>query len=112
MPQHGPGQAWFDLDRIAAELSRRGGPWHEFLRRPAMRAGLYRLAAGAEDRQEPHAEDEIYLVLRGHARLWTGDETRAVAPGTLAFVAAGVPHRFVEITDELEVLVLFAAPPG
>lgn len=37
----------------------------EFLRVPAMSAGLYELETGASDPQTPHAEDEIYYVIAG-----------------------------------------------
>src|SRR5438477_8688186 len=59
-----------EAQRAAAEK-----PYLEFLRVPAMSAGLYVLAAGASDKQKPHTEDEIYYVLRGKARMRvTNDE--------------------------------------
>ena len=75
-----------------------------------MSAGLYVLPAGAVDGQSPHNEDEIYVVLAGGARFTAGDETRDVAPGDVIFVAAGVPHRFHDITEELRLIVVFAPP--
>ena len=80
----------------------------EFLRRSSMSAGVYRLAAGATDPQTPHNEDEIYFVISGRARLQTGDETFPVEAGTIAFVPALEPHSFVDIDEDLEVLVVFA----
>jgi quercetin dioxygenase-like cupin family protein len=85
-----------------------GKPYHEFLRVLSMSAGLYVLAAGAADRQQPHREDEIYYVLRGRARFTAGAEDREVSAGSVIFVAAEVEHRFYDITEELAVLVLFA----
>jgi mannose-6-phosphate isomerase-like protein (cupin superfamily) len=35
-------------------------------------------------------------------------EDRPVQPGTFMFVAAGAEHRFHSITEELELLVVFA----
>ncbi len=80
----------------------------EFLRVPAMSAGVYTLAAGATDPQKPHKEDEMYYVVRGRARMRVGAEDRAVSPGSVIFVAAEVPHRFYDIAEELMVLVFFA----
>jgi hypothetical protein len=37
-----------------------------------------------------------------------GTEDRAVARGTLVFVAARIEHRFYGIEEDLEVLVFFA----
>lgn len=85
-----------------------GRPYRELLRVPAMSAGLYVLPAGATDHQKPHREDEIYYVLRGRARFMAGVEDREVSAGSIIFVAAEVGHRFHDITEELEVLVVFA----
>jgi quercetin dioxygenase-like cupin family protein len=85
-----------------------GKPYREFLRVPAMSAGLYVLPAGGTDRQKPHREDEIYYVVRGQARFKAGSEDREVSAGSMIFVAAQVGHRFYDITEELAVLVFFA----
>ena len=54
-----------------ADVERRRGEsrslYEEFLRVPSMNAGLYALAAGTSDPQKPHAEDELYYVVRGRA---------------------------------------------
>jgi mannose-6-phosphate isomerase-like protein (cupin superfamily) len=39
-----------------------------------------------------------------------GDEERAIGPGSVIFVAAGVTHRFHSITADLSLLVFFAPP--
>ena len=99
-----------DLDQVLEAARRSGEDWHEFLRVGMFSAGIYRLAAGAGDAQVPHEEDEIYLVLAGRAVLKVAGERRSVARGSIAFVAKRVEHRFVEIAEDLEVLVLFAPP--
>lgn len=73
-----------------------------------MSAGLYVLPAGGTDPQSPHTEDELYYVVRGKARMKVGSENHAVTEGSIIFVAAGVEHRFYEITEELTALVFFA----
>ena len=97
----------YQLDSIA-NAGRAGRPYTEFLRVPAMSAGVYVLPAGANDPQQPHTEDELYIVLRGRARIRVGEEDAAVGPGDAVFVAAGVVHRFHSIEEDLSVLVLFA----
>lgn len=52
------------------------------------------------------------MVLAGFGRFTAGDETRDVRAGDVLFVAAGVPHRFHDIEDELHLLVAFALPEG
>ena len=96
------------LPEIEEQRAQSGKSYREFLRVPAMSAGLYVLPAGATDRQKPHREDEIYYVLRGNARFNAGSEDREVSAGSVIFVAAEVGHRFYDITEELAVLVFFA----
>jgi mannose-6-phosphate isomerase-like protein (cupin superfamily) len=98
----------FDLRRLVAEHERGAQRYLEFLRVPAMSLGLYKLAKGAGDPQKPHTEDELYYVIKGRAVLTIGGEEVPVATGSLAFVAANVEHRFHDIAEDLEVLVLFA----
>jgi quercetin dioxygenase-like cupin family protein len=93
---------------IGKQQSQSSKPYLEFLRVPAMSAGLYVLAAGATDAQRPHHEDEMYYVVRGKARFRAGDDDREVSAGSILFVAAEVEHRFYDITEELAVLVFFA----
>jgi quercetin dioxygenase-like cupin family protein len=94
-----------EIDRQRAD----GGKlYREFLRVPAMSAGLYVLAAGASDSQRPHHEDEMYYVVHGRARFRAGDEDQEVSAGSVLFVGAEVEHRFYDIAEELAVLVVFA----
>lgn len=82
--------------------------YQEFLRVPAMSAGLYVLPAGATDPQHPHHEDELYYVVRGRARFRAADQETEVSAGSVLFVGKNVEHRFFHITEELAVLVFFA----
>lgn len=82
--------------------------YHEFLRVPAMSAGLYQLAAGATDPQEPHTEDELYYVVQGRSQFQMGHEHIPVEPGALIFIPAHMQHRFHTITEDLSILVFFA----
>jgi mannose-6-phosphate isomerase-like protein (cupin superfamily) len=98
----------FELDELLAAGRAADERYHEFLRVPAMSAGVYLLPDGGTDPQTPHAEDELYLVLSGEASIAVGEQRRRPRPGSVVFVAAGVPHRFHDIRGELAVLVLFA----
>lgn len=103
---------FFHIDELACERSRRGKLYFEFLRVPAMSAGVYVLAAGARDLQKPHHEDELYYVVRGQAQMQIGSgdaaEHAEVTAGSVIFVEAEREHRFYDVTEELEVLVFFA----
>ncbi len=102
----------FTLPRLLADRAAAGDPYLEFLRVPDLSLGLYVLAPGEPDRQRPHTEDEAYVVLGGRARFTAGDEVRDVGPGDVIFVAAGVPHRFHDIAEELRLVVVFGPAEG
>ena len=82
--------------------------YQEFLRVPAMSAGLYVLRAGATDNQSPHKEDEIYYVIRGNSKMRLGREERLISRGDVIFVEKNLEHRFLDIAEELVLLVIFA----
>jgi mannose-6-phosphate isomerase-like protein (cupin superfamily) len=102
----------FEIADVELRRRAQGVRYREFLRKPALSAGLYVLPAGGTDPQQPHEEDEVYLVLRGRARIRVGTEDRAVEPGTVIYVAAHVEHRFHDIAEELSVAVFFAPAEG
>jgi mannose-6-phosphate isomerase-like protein (cupin superfamily) len=104
-------QAW-DVDSLDHIRSERGELYHEFLSVPDLSGGLYVLEAGAIDPQSPHGEDELYVVMAGRGRIEVGDEARDVGPGSVVFVGARVPHRFVDITERLVILVAFGPAEG
>lgn len=103
----------FDVDDLMARREEIGTPYLEFLRVPALSCGLYVLPAGAKDLQAPHDEDEVYHVLDGKARLRVDGEEREVGPGSVLYVRATAEHSFVEIEEDVTLLVFFATggPP-
>ena len=76
---------------------------------PGLELGVYRLAAPEPDRQQPHPDDEIYVVLEGSGVLEADGAQFDARPGDALFVAAGVEHRFVEY-EAITLLVVFARP--
>jgi mannose-6-phosphate isomerase-like protein (cupin superfamily) len=97
----------FHVDEL---LPRRpeNGRYFEFIRVPAMSAGIYVLPRGGADLQKPHREDEMYYVVRGRARMQIGSNHAEVRAGSIIFVEAELEHGFYDIEEDLEVLVFFA----
>jgi mannose-6-phosphate isomerase-like protein (cupin superfamily) len=98
----------FSLDAQLAKRSKSQRAYLEFLRVPAISAGIYVLPAGASDPQSPHREDEIYHVIKGAAKIRLGMDERLVRAGDVIFVEAGLQHYFFDIEQELVLLVVFA----
>lgn len=102
-----PGES-FDLAALTARLTDSGGTWLPFLDRRSLSCGIYKLAKGAKDAQSPHALDEVYFVIEGRAKLDIAGTRHAADRGAVLFVAAGVPHHFVDIEADLTTLVFFS----
>ena len=84
--------------------------YREVLRVPALSLGLFAAPPGHLDTQEPHGQDEVYVVLAGSAVLDVDGECTPVGAGSVAYVPAGVPHRFRDVQGDLRVVVVFAPP--
>ena len=98
----------FHIDDLSRQRVAKNKSYFEFLRVPAMSAGVYVLPKGGTDPQKPHGEDEMYYVVRGAARMQIGTDHREVCAGSVIFVEAQIEHRFYDIQDDLELLVFFA----
>lgn len=109
LAQSPPPVQWAMRQDTEPKLAAAGQPWLPLLAMPTLSAGRYRLARGAVDAQTPHERDELYFVLRGKARLQAGAETRPVGAGDTIAVPAHVAHRFLDIEEDLDVLVFFSA---
>ena len=96
----------------AQDVVRGTEPWVEFQRADDISTGLYVLEAGESDEQEPHTEDEIYVCMAGRARFVTPSGECDVSSGTVIFVPAREEHRFVDITERLSLVVVFAPAEG
>jgi mannose-6-phosphate isomerase-like protein (cupin superfamily) len=103
-----PAWAAFEMSELLERQAVSGQTFVEFLRVSSLSAEIYALPVGGVDLQTPHAEDEIYVVVRGRATFRAAGEERSVQPGTILYVRAGVEHRFHSIKEDLAVLVLFA----
>jgi quercetin dioxygenase-like cupin family protein len=110
-PQPRPNLEAHSLDALIAKAEESGERWVQFLDRSTLFMGLYRLPKGAEDGQSPHGQDEVYYVAKGRGVLEVDGERAAAAPGAILFVAAGAEHRFVDIEEDLELVVFFSKAP-
>lgn len=99
----------FELSQLLSESERTGEvQYGEFLRHPSLSMGIYSLAAGALDPQQPHTEDEVYYIVSGQGSIRVGNEQHLVKAGSVVFVAAKEEHRFFNIIEDLTILVFFA----
>lgn len=66
----------------------------------------------APNKQTPHAQDEIYVIVQGRGVLFHDGKRDTFEPGDVMFIAAGTEHRFEDFTEDLAVWVVFYGPEG
>jgi mannose-6-phosphate isomerase-like protein (cupin superfamily) len=84
--------------------------WTEHFRTSELSVGTYSIPVGGTDDQVPHREAEVYVVLRGRATFDSTEEPAIVQAGTTIYVSAGEEHRFIDIEEDLALLVIFVPP--
>jgi mannose-6-phosphate isomerase-like protein (cupin superfamily) len=100
--EHWQGTAFEGLSRLPGPAQER---FVELFRKDRVSIEIY--APRGTDPQQPHDQDEIYVVISGTGSFVAGDSRRPFGPGDAIFVAAGIVHRFEDFTDDLVVWVVF-----
>ena len=95
----------FDVEAVKQRLSTAGGS-EVVHSSPGAEIGVYVLVGPEPDRQQPHDDDEIYVVLEGHGVLDVEGTKTELREGQAMFVPAGAEHRF-SAYETLSLLVIF-----
>jgi mannose-6-phosphate isomerase-like protein (cupin superfamily) len=98
-----------DVNEAKEQLLAAGGGYEVVHASPGLEIGVYVLVAPEPDRQQPHADDEVYVVLEGTGVLDVEGERVELDSGHSVFVPAGAEHRFVGY-EQLSLLVVFTRP--
>ena len=101
----------FGVGPVLDRLRTSGGGYEIVHESPGLELGVYVLVVPEPDRQQPHEDDEIYVVLEGRGVLEVEDERVELRKGSAVFVPAGAEHRFVGY-ELLSVLVIFERRPA
>jgi mannose-6-phosphate isomerase-like protein (cupin superfamily) len=59
-----------------------------------------------------HIQDEVIYVLKGRYKIRCGDELFQCEQGGFAYLPAGLPHTFLNLTDEEGELIVVYTPGG
>ena len=97
----------FEIEQVRRRLEAGNGGYEIVHTSPGLEVGVYVLVAPEPDHQQPHADDEVYVVLEGSGVLNVEGEAIPVSEGKAIFVPAGADHRFTAY-EGLSVLVIFA----
>ena len=99
----------FEIEQVRRRLEAGNGGYEIVHTSPGLEVGVYVLVAPEPDRQQPHEDDELYVVLEGRGVLTVEGEETPLTEGQAAFVPAGADHRFTGY-EGLSVLVIFTKP--
>ena len=93
---------------IAAGSER--GIYGILLQHGTLELGFYK--PEGSDPQEPHDQDEIYVIQSGTGFFVHGENREPFESGEALFVPAGDVHRFEEFSDDFAAWVIFYGPTG
>ncbi|GAA0716606.1 cupin domain-containing protein [Dokdonella soli] len=97
-------------DALARLPTPTGKRFVELFTHGALTLELY--APRDSDPQQPHARDEVYIVVQGSGTFFCDGTHSRFETGDALFVPAGVMHRFEDFSDDLAVWVMFYGPEG
>ena len=64
------------------------------------------------DKQVPHDQDEVYVVISGYGRFIVETHSEPFGPNDVLFVPAHCEHRFEDFSDDFATWVVFYEPNG
>ena len=96
----------FDIASAKERLAAEPGGYQIVHRSAGLELGVYVLVAPEPDRQQPHEDDEVYVVLEGSGVLDVEGTRVELQEGHAVFVPAGAEHRFIGY-EQLSVFVIF-----
>ncbi len=78
---------------------------------------LYLYKPRGEDRQPPHEQDEVYVVISGSGTFASGESEDTLSratfgPGDAIFTPAGSVHRFEDFSDDFATWVIMYGADG
>jgi len=76
----------------------------------SMHVHLY--APKKRDDQQPHEQDEVYVIASGEGWFVNGDDRHRFGVGDVLFVPAGRIHRFEDFCADFSTWVVFYGPAG
>jgi len=96
----------FDIEAAKRRLQTGSGGYEMVHDSAGLEIGVYVLVAPEPDRQQPHEDDEVYVVLEGRGTLDIEGTKTELHEGNAIFVPAGAEHSFSGY-EQLSVLVIF-----
>lgn len=94
--------------RLTAESNK--GSYGVLLQRGTLELGYYK--PEGSDPQQPHDQDEVYIIQSGSGHFVHGESRKPFETGEALFVPAGDTHHFEDFSDDFAAWVIFYGPSG
>ena len=99
------------LDDAVAQLqNEKTLPFVELMKYGSMRVEYF--APLIKDTQQPHSQNEIYLIASGTSRFFINGTDCNCKTGDMLFVPAGIEHHFEDFSADFATWVIFYGPDG
>ena len=98
----------FDLPAVSRNLDEMKTDRKEFLRVEPIAGRLERIGPGREITVPGEGAATIYYIVRGKGRVRSGETTHEIASGSVVYAEPGCAHRFEDVTEPVEALVVTA----
>ena len=85
-------------------------PYIEPFKHGSMRIGFYK--PQGTDPQEPHTQDELYIIASGNGYFVTSTTRQKCETGEVLFIAAHQEHRFEDFSEDFAAWVVFYGAEG
>jgi mannose-6-phosphate isomerase-like protein (cupin superfamily) len=99
-----------DKNEAIVRLKESNSPFLKLFEHGTLSVEVYKPAKN--DLQQPHAKDEVYIIISGNGEFVNNGVRTKFLPGDFLFVPAGIEHRFENFTDDFSTWVLFYGPIG
>ncbi len=86
-------------------LEKESAPFAQVMKNGEMKVEYF--APKHLDRQAPHSQDELYIIIAGEAEFFRDGETMKCNKGDVLFVPAKMEHRFINFSEEFATWVVF-----
>jgi mannose-6-phosphate isomerase-like protein (cupin superfamily) len=90
------------IQQLATEKKQR---FTELMQRGTLSVEYY--APVKTDPQQPHKQDELYVIISGSGIFFRDGERVTFKPNDVLFVPAGMEHRFENFTEDFATWVIF-----
>jgi quercetin dioxygenase-like cupin family protein len=99
----------FQTEELVEQLEQDEANHLEVLDEESLTVEISRYSEGEYPPGNVHDEDELYYILSGAGTVEVADEMHSIEGGDVVYVERGTEHGFVEVDEDITVVIAFVA---